>query len=85
MLNDGKSEQEIVDFMVARYGDYVLYRPPFKPLTWLLWTGPIIIFIIGVFYVARLMKSQSSAEQPASLSAEEIERIRSLHSEQENK
>ena len=85
MLNDGKSEQEIVDFMVARYGDYVLYRPPFKPLTWLLWTGPIIIFIIGVFYVARLMKSQSSAEQPASLSAEEIERIRSLHAEQENK
>lgn len=85
MLIDGKSEQEIVDFMVQRYGDYVLYRPPFKPMTWLLWSGPIIIFIIGVFYVSRLMKSQSTAEQPDSLSAEEIERIKSLHAEQENK
>ena len=85
MLSEGKSEKEIVDFMVQRYGDYVLYRPPFKPLTWLLWTAPVIIFIFGVFFVARLMKAQASAEQPASLSAEEIERIKNLHTEQDKK
>ena len=83
MLSAGKSEEEIVDFMVQRYGDYVLYRPPFKPMTWLLWFGPIIIFAFGLVYVVRLMKSQSSAEQPASLSDEEVERIKNLHAEQD--
>lgn len=85
MLSDGKSEEEIVDFMVQRYGDYVLYRPPFKPMTWLLWFAPVIIFIFGLYYVTRLMKSQASNEQPSSLSSEEIERIKNLHAEQDNK
>lgn len=85
MLSDGKTEDEIVDFMVQRYGDYVLYRPPFKPMTWLLWFAPVIIFIFGLIYVVRLMKSQAATEQPSSLSAEEIERIKNLHAEQDNK
>jgi cytochrome c-type biogenesis protein CcmH len=85
MLSEGKSEEEIVDFMVQRYGDYVLYRPPFKPMTWLLWFAPIIIFIFGLIFVVRFMKSQSSVDQPVSLSDEEIERIKNLHTEQDNK
>ncbi len=85
MLTEGKTEEEIVDFMVQRYGDYVLYRPPFKPMTWLLWFGPVIVFVFGLIYVVRLMKSQSSETQPASLSEEEIERIKNLHAEQDNK
>jgi cytochrome c-type biogenesis protein CcmH len=86
MLSKGQSEEEIVDFMVQRYGDYVLYRPPFKPMTWLLWFAPIIIFTFGLIFVVRLMKSQSSAaQQPTGLSDEEIERIKNLHTEQDNK
>jgi len=85
MLSEGKSEEEIVEFMVQRYGDYVLYRPPFKPMTWLLWFAPIIIFVFGLIYVVRYMKAQARAAQPASLSAEDIERIKSLHTEQEDK
>jgi cytochrome c-type biogenesis protein CcmH len=85
MLKEGKSEEEIVDFMVQRYGDYVLYRPPFKPMTWLLWFGPVIVFILGLVFVVRFMKSQSSATQPVSLSEEEIERIKNLHAEQGDK
>ena len=86
MLSAGKSEEEIVDFMVQRYGDYVLYRPPFKPMTWLLWFAPVIIFVFGLIYVVRLVKSQSSAaRQPAALSDEEINRIKNLHTEQETK
>jgi cytochrome c-type biogenesis protein CcmH len=85
MLTQGKSEDEIVDFMVERYGDYVLYRPPFKPMTWLLWFGPVIIFVLGLGFVVRFMKSQSSDEPPASLSNEEIERIKNLHAEQDGK
>lgn len=80
MLSEGKTEEEIVDFMVQRYGDYVLYRPPFNPMTWLLWFGPLIIFIFGLIFAVRFMKSQSADAQPDSLSDEEIERVKSLHS-----
>jgi len=85
MLMQGKTEDEIVAFMVQRYGDYVLYRPPFKPLTWLLWLGPAIVFVLGLIFVVRYMKSQSSEAQPAALSNEEIERINNLHTEQDRK
>ncbi len=85
MLSDGKSEDEIVDFMVQRYGDYVLYRPPFKPMTWLLWFGPAIVFAFGLVFVVRFMKSQSAKKQVESLSDEEIKRIKDLHAEQDGK
>jgi len=83
MLSDGKTEDEIVDFMVARYGDYVLYRPPFKPMTWLLWFGPVLMFAFGLVFVVRFLKSQSKSGQSESLSEEEIKRIKNLHAEQD--
>ena len=85
MLSDGKSEDEIVDFMVQRYGDYVLYRPPFNPMTWLLWFGPAIVFAFGLVFVVRYMKSQSTKKQLESLSDEDMQRIKSLHAEQDDK
>ena len=83
MLTDGKSESDIVDFMVQRYGDYVLYRPPFKPMTWLLWFGPAIIFLLGLVIAVRYLKAQSTEVQDESLSEEEIERIKNLHAERD--
>lgn len=47
MLVAGKSEQEIIDYMVQRYGDFVRYRPPVNPSTYLLWFGPFALFILG--------------------------------------
>jgi len=47
MIQNGATDQEIVSFMVARYGDFVLYRPPFKATTAFLWIGPFIILIAG--------------------------------------
>ena len=44
MLRDGHSEKEVIDYMVERYGDFVLYRPPLKSSTWLLWWGPFALF-----------------------------------------
>jgi len=85
MLQQGKTEDEIVDFLVQRYGDYVLYRPPFKPLTWLLWFGPIIIFVIAMIVAIRFMRSQMKNKQVESLSEVDIERIKNLHAEQDNK
>ncbi len=48
MMLAGASDQEIADFLVARYGDFVLYRPPFKPSTYLLWAGPLILLALGL-------------------------------------
>jgi cytochrome c-type biogenesis protein CcmH/NrfF len=49
MIKDGKTDKEIVDFMVVRYGDFVLYRPPVKGITLLLWGGPIALMLLGFF------------------------------------
>ena len=48
-MKQGMSDREIVDFMVARYGDFVLYRPPFKATTTLLWLGPLLLLAAGLF------------------------------------
>ncbi len=48
MIADGASDAEIKEFMVARYGDFVLYRPPFKRSTWLLWLAPALLVIGGL-------------------------------------
>mgnify|MGYP001817316650 CR=1 FL=1 len=85
MVLQGKSEKEISAFMVTRYGDFVLYRPPFEPMTWLLWFGPLIIFAIGLIFVVRFMKSQNAAATADSLSEEDIERVKNLHAEQDTR
>ena len=48
MLQNGQNEQQVVDYMTARYGDFVLYRPPFKALTALLWIGPAVMVVVGL-------------------------------------
>ena len=56
MLNEGKSQQQVIDFMVERYGDFVLYRPQFKSTTYLLWLGPFLLLLcVLVFLVRRLL------------------------------
>ena len=80
MLQQGKSEEEIVEFMVERYGDFVLYNPPLKPMTWLLWFGPVFALIAGFFFVIRIIKRQKQATV-AEMSSEEAERLKSLQSE----
>lgn len=47
MITAGQSDREIVDFLVARYGEFVLYRPPVSPLTWLLWFGPALLLLVA--------------------------------------
>ena len=55
MINAGQSDEEILDFMVTRYGDFILYRPPFKATTFFLWIGPFIILAIGLFVLIRFI------------------------------
>ena len=82
MLQQDKSEDEIVNFMVERYGDYVLFNPPFKPLTWMLWLGPLIIFIFAATYALITIKGKAKVEvAEESLSTEETSRLNNLKSE----
>ena len=53
LLKEGKSNQDIVDYMVERYGDFVTYRPPLRPTTWLLWFGPFFILLLAGFLLLR--------------------------------
>jgi len=46
-MKAGKSDKEVIEYLTTRYGDFVLYRPPFKPVTWLLWLGPVLFLGIG--------------------------------------
>lgn len=80
MLQQGNSEEEIIEFMVARYGDFVLYNPPMKPMTWLLWFGPGFALLAGFFFVVRIISRQKKAAA-TEMSSEEIERLKSLQSE----
>ena len=75
-LAAGKSEQQVVDFMVERYGDFVLYRPPFKATTILLWTGPFLFLFAGFWFLLRFLRRRQVP--PPQLSAEERSRAAKL-------
>ena len=74
----GKSDKEIVDYMVARYGDFVLYQPPVKSTTLLLWSGPALLVLIGFIVLARTVRTRRAALEASPLSAEERERAARL-------
>ena len=61
MIQAGKSDEEIVTFLVARYGDFVLYKPPVKPSTWLIWFGPFVLLLIAAFVLLRAVRRQKIA------------------------
>lgn len=65
-LQKGASEQEVVDFMVARYGDFVLYRPPLKATTLALWIGPFLLLALGIAALLRRLTRRRAPEPPLS-------------------
>lgn len=86
MIKDGKSNGEIIDFMVTRYGDFVLYRPPLKASTLLLWGGPLLLLIGGMLALRAYLRRRGlrlADEKP--LSSEEIRRAEALLQENEPK
>ena len=67
----GKNDDEVVAYVVARYGDYVLLKPPFKPQTYVLWLGPLAIFALGLWGVFLFHRRRSGLTPPPPLSREE--------------
>jgi cytochrome c-type biogenesis protein CcmH len=67
-LDQGQSQQQILDFMVQRYGDFVLYRPPLKTTTVLLWLGPFTLLATAVLMMVRNVRRRRRCVQPSALS-----------------
>nr|WP_087021615.1 cytochrome c-type biogenesis protein [Thaumasiovibrio subtropicus] len=76
MLQEGQSEDEIVDYMVARYGNFVTYEPPLTPATLILWLAPALAILIGVASV--LYRSRGSRLAAAEIAEEEKQRLERL-------
>jgi cytochrome c-type biogenesis protein CcmH len=78
MVEEGRSEAEVKDFMVARYGDFVLYRPPLKGTTLALWAGPALLVLIGLVTLVRALRRRRRSAPEAPLSEEERARLDAL-------
>lgn len=77
MILAGEDDEAIFDFMVTRYGDFVLYRPPFKASTFFLWVGPFMIFVLGLFVLIRFISKRKKIVV-AELSSAEKEKLKQL-------
>ena len=64
MLASGKTTAEVKEFMVERYGEFVLYKPPFSPATWLIWIGPFVLLTFGLFIAVRIVRSSANTSMP---------------------
>ena len=77
MIQNDATDDDIIEFMVSRYGDFVLYRPPVKPATWLLWFGPFALVFFGLLILFKVIRSvgrQANSE----LSSDEQQRLQNL-------
>lgn len=70
-MKAGRSDQEIIAFLTARYGDFVLYRPPVKPTTYLLWFGPFALLLAGLALLYRYLKQRRELIKDEPLSPQE--------------
>jgi len=77
-IGQGKSDKEILDFMVGRYGDFVRYRPPLKGTTLLLWFGPFALLLAGIVALVIVLRRRGRRVALASLSAEEQKQAEAL-------
>jgi cytochrome c-type biogenesis protein CcmH len=77
-LTAGDTNQQVIAYIVSRYGDYVLLKPPFEVATWLLWGGPGLILLIGLWGIGRYMRRQAGISGPPPLTAEEQRRLAAM-------
>lgn len=75
LIDQGQSDTEIRSFLVSRYGDFVLYKPEVKPITWVLWFGPFALLLLALGVAFRLMRRRPAA---STLTDSERDRIRKI-------
>jgi cytochrome c-type biogenesis protein CcmH len=85
MISKDMSDREIIDFLVQRYGDFVLYRPPWKATTTLLWLGPFLLLIAGATALVLALRRRQKKLVDVTLSEAEHNRVAQLLSEGANR
>ena len=85
MIAKNMSDQEIIDFLVQRYGDFVLYRPPVKATTTLLWLGPFLLLVGGGIALVLVLRRRGQAMTDAPVTDEEHRRVEQLLSQGERR
>ena len=81
MISKDMSDKEIIDFLVARYGDFVLYRPPLKASTTLLWVGPFVLLTVGAAALVITLRRRANTVVDAPVTDEEHRRVEQLLAE----
>jgi len=85
MVRSGKTRDDVVDYMVKRYGDFVRYRPPVKPTTYLLWAGPFLFMVGGVFLLVLNLRRRKQLVSDNPLSEEEHQQLdKILHTQNQS-
>jgi cytochrome c-type biogenesis protein CcmH len=84
LVQGGASSEDVVDYMVKRYGDFVLYRPPLRSATLLLWVGPFVILGGGIVILVVIIRRRSQQQSKATLSDSDLKRARTLLGEEDN-
>ncbi|EIC84865.1 cytochrome c-type biogenesis protein [Serratia sp. M24T3] len=82
LLNEGQSSKQIVEYMVARYGNFVTYEPPVTPSTVILWVGPALFVIVGALVIILRARRRQTGEQ---MSSQEQQRLARLIGENDRK
>jgi cytochrome c-type biogenesis protein CcmH len=83
LMKEGKTDAEVKEFLVSRYGDFVLYRPPVKPTTWLLWAGPFALLAIGVAVLVVYLRRRNRTVRDVALNDDDVKRAEELLKEGE--
>lgn len=78
MLEKGETDQEILDFMSDRYGDFVLYNPPVKPRTYILWVGPFLLLFGAIIFALMLVNKRTKDVVDKTLNKNEKQRLKDL-------
>ncbi|MFP2770568.1 cytochrome c-type biogenesis protein [Oceanisphaera sp. KMM 10153] len=78
MLREGSSKKEIIDYMVARYGNFILYKPPVMASTLILWLGPVLVMLLGVVIVLVRTRKKPRNSADSALSEQEQRRLAEL-------
>lgn len=86
MIIDGQADAQIITFMVDRYGDFVMYNPPVKPVTWLLWFSPfvLLVLILAIVFLFRGKKKEKVKPDAVTLTAEDQQRLQEILKRKDN-
>lgn len=78
LIKSGKTDAEIKEYLVSRYGDFVLYRPPVKPTTWLLWFGPLLLLLGAIWMLVGIIRRNQNQKDAPQLDAAQRAKAQAL-------